>query len=92
MFLLRVGADQKTHGLWERGCTIFASLARANERVHVHKERNFRQAKLDCEINAGFLLYGWSDLYFLLHNNSVHIVLLYLKKIKKKLIGRKEKI
>ena len=29
---------------------------RANERVHVHNERNFPQAKLDSEINARFLL------------------------------------
>ena len=57
-----LGADQKTHGLWERDCTIFASLA--NERVHVHKERNFPQAKLDSDINAGFLLNEHSDLYF----------------------------
>ena len=30
--------------------TIFASLARANERMHVHNERNFPQAKLDRDI------------------------------------------
>ena len=35
---------------------ISASLARANERVHVHNERNFPQAKLDSEINVPFLL------------------------------------
>ena len=57
-----LGADQKTHGLWERDCTIFASLA--NERVHGHKERNFPQAKLDSDIDAGFLLNEHSDLYF----------------------------
>ena len=54
--------------------TIFASLARA-----VHNERNFPQAKLDSEINVRFLLNEHGDLYFLLHNNSVHIVLLNLK-------------
>ena len=59
--------------------TIFASLARANERVHVHNEGNFPQAKLDSEINARFLLNGHGDLYFLLHNNSVHAILLNLK-------------
>ena len=61
--------------------TISASLARANERVHVHihSERNFPQAKLDSEINVRFLLNEYGDLYFLLHNNSVHIVLLDLK-------------
>ena len=54
-------------------------LARANERVHVHKERNFPQAKLDSEINVRFLLNEYGDLYFSLHNYSVHIVLLNLK-------------
>ena len=38
--------------------TIFASLARANERVHLHDEMNFPQAKLDSEINARFVLTG----------------------------------
>ena len=32
--------------------TIFASFARSNERVYLHSERNFPQAKLDNEINA----------------------------------------
>ena len=59
--------------------TILASLARANERVHVHNERNFPQAKLDSELIFRFLLNEQGDLYFLLHNNSVHIVLLNLK-------------
>ena len=60
---------------------IFASSARANERVHVHIEGNFPQAKLDSQINARFLLNGHGDLYFLLHNKSVHTILLCLKKI-----------
>ena len=59
--------------------TIFASLARANERMHVRNERNFPRAKLDSEINVRFLLNDQGDLYFLLHNNSVHIALLNLK-------------
>ena len=59
--------------------TIFASLARANWRVHVHNERNFPQVKLGSEINVRFLLNEHGDLYFLLHNNSLHIVLLNLK-------------
>ena len=42
-------------------------------------ETNFPQAKLDSEINVRFLLNEHGDLYFLLHNNSVHIVLLILK-------------
>ena len=40
---------------------------------------NAWQAKLDSEINVRFLLNEHGDLYFLLHNNSVHIVLLNLK-------------
>ena len=37
-----------------------------NERVHLHNERNFPQAKLDIEINARFLLNGHGNLFFLL--------------------------
>ena len=47
--------------------------------MHVYNERNFPQAKLGSEINVRFLLNEHGDLYFLLHNNSVHIVLLNLK-------------
>ena len=32
------------------------SLARANERVHVHNVRDFPQAKVVSEVNALFLL------------------------------------
>ena len=49
-------------------------LARANEREHVHNERNFTQAKLDSKINVRFLLNEHGDLYFLFHNNSVDII------------------
>ena len=49
--------------------TIYASSARANERwagtnerVHVHNERNFPQAKLHSEINVRFLLNEHGDL------------------------------
>ena len=47
--------------------------------MHVQNERNFPQAKLDSEINVPFLLNEHDDLYFLLHNNSVPVVLLNLK-------------
>ena len=43
--------------------------------LHIQNERNLPQAKLDTEINARFLLNEHGDLYFLLHNNSVHIIL-----------------
>ena len=71
--------------------TIFASLARANKRVHVHNERNFPQAKLDGEINVLFLLNEHSDLYFLSQNNSVHIILSLILKKMKKSIGQKKR-
>ena len=59
---------------------FYASLASAKKkRVHVDNERNFPQAKLDSEINVRFLLKEHGGLYFLLHNNSLHIVLLNLK-------------
>ena len=38
------------------GRTIFASLARVNERPHVQKGRDFPQTKLDSGMNAHFLL------------------------------------
>ena len=57
--------------------------------MDVHNERNFPQAKLDSEINVRLLLNKHGDLYFLLHNNSVHIVLLISKKTKN--FYRKEK-
>ena len=70
--------------------TLERLLARAiNERVHVHNERNFPQAKLDRELNARFVLNRHSNLCFLLHNNRVNIILLNLKKINK--FYRKEK-
>ena len=60
-------------------CARFlASLARANERVHEHNERNFPQARLNSEIKARFLLNGHGN--FLVHNNGVYIILLNLKK------------
>ena len=41
--------------------TIFASLARANECVHIHNVRDFPQYKVDSEINARFLLKEHGD-------------------------------
>ena len=70
---------------------ILASLVGVNEGVHVHNERNFPQANLNSEINVRLILNGHGDLYFLLHNKSVHIVLRNLKE-NKKFIGRKKDI
>ena len=41
--------------------TIFGSLARAHEHVHVQNERDFPQTKLDSEINAPFPLNEHGD-------------------------------
>ena len=60
--------------------------------MHVHNEINFTQAKLDSEIIVRFLLNEHGDLYFLLHNNSVHIVLLNLKVNEKNLSEGKKDI
>ena len=57
---------------------IFMLLACANEDVHIHSERNFPPAKLNSDINVPFLLNEHGDLYFLSHNNGVHIILLNL--------------
>ena len=41
--------------------TIFASLARAHERVHVQNLRYFPQTKLDSEINSSYPLNEHGD-------------------------------
>ena len=45
---------------------IFASLARAHERVRVQNLRDFPQTKLDSKINAPFLLNEHGDPRFFL--------------------------
>ena len=56
--------------------TIFASLARAYERVRLQNVRDFPQTKRDSEINALFLLNDHGDPHFLFHklneNNILH--------------------
>ena len=47
--------------------TIFASLARADERARVQNVRDFPQTKLDSEINARFLLNEHGEPHFLFH-------------------------
>ena len=41
--------------------TIFASLARAHELMHVQNVRDFPQTKLDSELNSLFLLNEHGD-------------------------------
>ena len=55
--------------------TIFASLARAHERVRVQNVRDFPQTELDSEINAPFLLNEHGDPHFLFHNFSENTIL-----------------
>ena len=55
-------------------------------------EINFPRAKLDGEKNVGFLLNEHGDLCFLLHNNSVHIILFNLKNNKKKHFSDEKKM
>ena len=62
----------------------FCIIRGCKERVHLHNERNFPLAKLNTEINTRFLLNG------LVHNHSVHIILLNLKKELKHFSGRKK--
>ena len=47
--------------------TIFASLARANERERVQNVRDFPQTKLDSEVNARFLVNEHGDPHFLFY-------------------------
>jgi len=54
---------------------IFASLARAHERVRVQNVRDFPQTKPDSEINAHFLLNRHGDPYFLFHNFNENNIL-----------------
>ena len=67
------------------------SLALTDEYMHIHSVRDFLQARLDSKLNAHFLLNKHSDLYFLLHNNSAHVIILFnLKKLKKLSEGKKD--
>ena len=53
--------------------TIFASLARTNERARVQNVRDFPQTKLDSEINARFLLLNeHGDPHFLFYKFNDH--------------------
>ena len=47
--------------------TIFASLARANERARTQNVKDSPQTKLDSEINARFLLNEHGDPHFLFY-------------------------
>ena len=70
---------------------FFTSLARANESVHEHKERNFPQAKLNSEINARFLLNGHGSLCLFYCIIMVYILSSLIKKKFKILPERKKK-
>ena len=55
--------------------TIFASLARANERARVQNVRDFPQTKLESEINARFLLNEHDDPHFLFYKFNENNIL-----------------
>ena len=55
--------------------TIFASLARANDRARVQNVRDFPQTKLDSEINARFLLNEHGDPHFLFYKFNEYNIL-----------------
>ena len=61
----------------------------AHELMHVHKVRDFPQAKPDSKTNACFLLNKHGDLYFLLHNFDVQIIHFKLKNYEKLFGGKK---
>ena len=65
--------------------TIFASLARAHERVRVQNEKDFPQAKLDSEINARFVLNEHGDPHFLMHEFKLHMVIYNISGFEEKL-------
>ena len=55
--------------------TIFASLARANERVRAQNVRDSSQTKLDSEINTRFLLNEHGDPHFLFYKFNENNIL-----------------
>ena len=55
--------------------TIFAPLARANERARVLNVSDFPQTKLDSEINARFLFNKHGDRHFLFYNFNENNIL-----------------
>ena len=82
-------SPRRGRGVLTSYCARFSRPKRANECVHAHNERNFSQAKLHSEINVRLNEHG--DLYFWLHNNSVHIILFNFKKKNKKVYGAEKR-
>ena len=56
--------------------TIFASLARANERARVQSVIDFPQTKLDSEVNARFLVNEHGDPHFLFYKFNENNILI----------------
>ena len=54
---------------------MFASLARANERMRTQSVRDFPQTKPDSEINARFLLNEHGDPHFLFYKFNENNIL-----------------
>ena len=55
--------------------TMFASLARANERARAQNVRDFPQTNLDSEVNARFLLNEHGDPHFLFYKFNENNIL-----------------
>ena len=55
--------------------TIFASLARANERARVQNVIDFPQTKLDSEVNGRFLVNEHGDPHFLFYEFNENNIL-----------------
>ena len=74
-------------------CMLFLIKLRWPKKKNFYdNERNFPQAELDSEINVRFLWNEHGDLSFLLHNHTVHTILLNLKKSWKMLSEGKKDI
>ena len=67
--------------------TIFASLARVNERVHAHNVTDFPQTKLDSEINASLVLNEHGDPPFFYFINSMRTISSVTKKKNAEIYG-----
>ena len=66
-------------------------LARVNERVNIHNKKYSDKLSSIAEIKIHFPLNEHGDLYFLLLNNSVHIIFFNLKTFKKIFIGTEKR-
>ena len=67
--------------------TIFASLARPNERARAQNVRNFPQTNLDSEVNARYLLDERGDPHFVFYKFNENNILNNWEKNGQKLLA-----